>query len=659
MRNHPFLKLFFFTLLVAFATSAFAQQEDPVKHPVRKGETIYGISRMYGITEEELIQANPQIQQGLKEGMVVIIPQKKEEVTPIDHDPALFLRHEVKPQETIYGLTREYGISEEDLLQANPILREGLKIGQVIYIPKNKVQDKTKLVQVEQEPGYIVREVVAGETIYSLSRAHGLTEEAFLVLNPAVKDDGLKVGMKVKLPIRNEVEKVDLQREVQVKPEEVIAKDNASNKDKGTDKYILYQLKPEDSVEGILAQFEVSRKDLYELNPELLEQVIPGRYIVLPRKGNMPIRKDSAKVTSPNYLKDLAKDSRALNVAVWLPFGTSDVDSVPGNGLNQISRMSLEFYTGLKLAFDTLATQGLSVNLQVEDTRNDLRRIEELVNTLPVETDLIIGPVYARNADRAADLLRAKGKLVISPLSKKVDVRNHDNLVGLIPDEDAEIDAMAQYINKRKLKTNIIFVNPDNEANRKKVQAIRQRLSATEDPRIFEGWIHSEFPPQGYFRNLLYPGKENVFVMVSEDAAFISQLTSRLNSLRDTSITLIGTSEALEIPTLDFNYLEKLHFTVTDPVYCDYNNEAVQDFIGKYRQLTKTEPGKFAFLGYDLGLFLGRTLVLKGGFTDITQTGSMEGLINEIKFHRAMGQGYRNTGVRILQLKDHELVRVY
>ena len=41
---------------------------------MEKGETIYGISRHYGISIEELIEANPQIQSGLKTGVLLNIP---------------------------------------------------------------------------------------------------------------------------------------------------------------------------------------------------------------------------------------------------------------------------------------------------------------------------------------------------------------------------------------------------------------------------------------------------------------------------------------------------------------------------------------------------------------------------------------------------------
>ena len=73
--------------------------------------------------------------------------------------------HIVLERQTVYGITKAYGVTEEDLYAANPMLaQEGLKAGTVIYIPTvsepkaaPKPAEKEKPVVKEQKPP-VVRE---------------------------------------------------------------------------------------------------------------------------------------------------------------------------------------------------------------------------------------------------------------------------------------------------------------------------------------------------------------------------------------------------------------------------------------------------------------------------------------------------------------------
>lgn len=72
------------SLILLFLSSFFtyAQNTAPVTHKVKKQETIFGISRQHGITVDELINANPEMKQPgyeLKKGTIIVIPQPKKE----------------------------------------------------------------------------------------------------------------------------------------------------------------------------------------------------------------------------------------------------------------------------------------------------------------------------------------------------------------------------------------------------------------------------------------------------------------------------------------------------------------------------------------------------------------------------------------------------
>ncbi len=106
------------------------------EHVVLPKEGKYGISRKYNISIEELNRLNPGVDQ-LRPGMVLKVSNGATEKV-IDVKGGLFKYYLVEPQETLFTLTRELGISKDSLIGLNPALAEGLKAGMVLKIPNRE-----------------------------------------------------------------------------------------------------------------------------------------------------------------------------------------------------------------------------------------------------------------------------------------------------------------------------------------------------------------------------------------------------------------------------------------------------------------------------------------------------------------------------------------
>lgn len=105
---------------------------------VKAKETKYSISRQFGITIEYLEQLNPKIaEQGLQIDDVILVP--KEVVKTSEED---FTVHKVEKLETMFSLTNMYGISSEELIEANPELADGVKEGMLLKIPNRVKAEK-------------------------------------------------------------------------------------------------------------------------------------------------------------------------------------------------------------------------------------------------------------------------------------------------------------------------------------------------------------------------------------------------------------------------------------------------------------------------------------------------------------------------------------
>ncbi|MBR2859123.1 MAG: LysM peptidoglycan-binding domain-containing protein [Alistipes sp.] len=105
-------------------------------HDVAKGETLYSLARRYGVTVDEIKGANAALAGGLKAGQRIKIPVKAEESAPQSVATPQVRVHKVMKGETLYSLAKMNGLSVEELQAANPHIRKGLKAGQLIDIPQ-------------------------------------------------------------------------------------------------------------------------------------------------------------------------------------------------------------------------------------------------------------------------------------------------------------------------------------------------------------------------------------------------------------------------------------------------------------------------------------------------------------------------------------------
>ena len=124
-------------------------QKGETFHTIQAGETLYKLTTMYNVSAKDICEANPGLSaENFRIGQVILIPQKKEEQTatatqtPTEQTtiqgpvvPKCKDMHKVKRKETVFSVSREYGISEQELIAANPELKKGMKKGQYLCIP--------------------------------------------------------------------------------------------------------------------------------------------------------------------------------------------------------------------------------------------------------------------------------------------------------------------------------------------------------------------------------------------------------------------------------------------------------------------------------------------------------------------------------------------
>ena len=181
-------------------------------HTVTKGQSLYSISSMYNVSIADIVKENPGSDAGIKVGQSLKIPQNGDNQVTF---------HTIQSGETLYKLSVKYGVSVERICQANPGLSaKNFRVDQVIAIPPVAKSEQVSAEVVDQLPASPAKvekkdeslkpncrdmhRVERKETVYSICKQYGITEEELLAANPEIKNKKLKKGKFLCIPYPKE-----------------------------------------------------------------------------------------------------------------------------------------------------------------------------------------------------------------------------------------------------------------------------------------------------------------------------------------------------------------------------------------------------------------------------------------------------------------------
>jgi LysM repeat protein len=175
-------------------------------HIVQRGEGLYRISVNYGVSMQEILDANDDISESLKVGQILRIPViagRNSTQGEISRSRD-FLYHTVEKGQTAFFVARKYNVPIDIIYKNNPGTEQGLIDGAILRIPVGDVttdprSSATTATDAANE-GYIYHKVMPQETLFALSRKYNTTVEAIIESNPALRNGVLAIGSLVRIP---------------------------------------------------------------------------------------------------------------------------------------------------------------------------------------------------------------------------------------------------------------------------------------------------------------------------------------------------------------------------------------------------------------------------------------------------------------------------
>jgi LysM repeat protein len=594
-------------------------------HIVKKGETAYSISKAYDITVQDLTRENPSAENGVKVDQALRIPipenktvVKKEQITPVARDESKYIYHKLNPGETVFALSKKFGVSENEIVQSNPGIEiNKMSVGSEIAIPRRQFMTGDQKLQAPEKT-LIEHKVLKGENLYSIASQYGIT-----VKDLRRENRGLlfpRVGEFIKIPL--------------VKAAETIVPEKTR-----PDSIMVVTTEP---------------------------VTAPARALEVTPVGNMKGTYNVALLL-PLYLEENARrtDIDSSHIVKGKPVPRIIIR--PGEWIYPESLGFVELYGGILIAADTLRSLGLEINLHVFDIKSDTMEVVKLLESGVLKSmDLIIGPVYSKNLSMVASYAGTYEIPIISPvpLINNAPLINNPYLFKVNPSIEVAQDAIARRLTNFP-DYNFIFIHSDS-------------IHSGPDVDLFKNKIFRELTTKIEYNNLKF--KEFIFysrsalvedsinrlehtlsdqtgnfvIIASEDPPMVSECVANLKGLsKKYDIRVMGYPVMRELDNEDWKDYFDLGIEIYTPYWIDYTRRNILNFNSSYRKYFYTEPSEssFAWEGYDLMYYFLSGLAMHGKkFISDPDLHNPDLLITSFRFKRiSEGSGFENQKLYLIK----------
>ncbi|MDO4190504.1 MAG: LysM peptidoglycan-binding domain-containing protein [Bacteroidales bacterium] len=433
------MKKIFLLFLLALSVMTYAQ-DLPTKtigsksyyiYTVQSGDGLFAIGRQFQVTQAELHEANPGLTPEIKAGQEILIPitnaGRTASSTPstTKANDEKIIRHTVLPQQTLYAISKIYGVSIETIKELNPGCEDGIKVGDVLKIPVSnnteqrtppQTVNKTTSTKTQTAQKTKVHVVKNKETLYSICKMYNVDMNDVLELNEGLTEK-VKEGQKILIP--------DNTTSTTTK-----TKTTTSNVDEAT-------------TAKLSSKVATSNTSATPKQPaQFTEELSPW--------ANRSI--------SGNHLK----------VAFLLPLMSEKMD------VDGTSEKFVSFYKGAMLAMEELKQNGVTLEVYTYDIAKDTVQLAEaLANPVMKTMDLIIGPAYKAQVPLVSRFARQNKIYTVVPFTSQINSWDlHEYIFQFNPSFRELYAVVAENMVKKCDKAPFVIIHFPNSGNRGETLAL-------------------------------------------------------------------------------------------------------------------------------------------------------------------------------------------
>lgn len=636
-------KIFILSGLITFL-GVLAQKT----HTVVKGDNPYNISKKYGMSIDELLTLNPKNKEGkLAIGDVLFI--NKATKSPVEtaiksKTTSANGKIILQPKQTIYGITKQYQISEAELRRLNPELDAQMKIGNEVILPLQNIQKfggtqvavvtkteevkanipaekNAEIAEVKNTVDKNSYEIQPKDNYYKLTRKFKLTQDELFALNPGLEAKGLQPGATIKISGGSAKNSEPVQTPTSKTAS--APSENTYSTISSSDEYVTYTVQAGDTVFGILNKFGATLDDLLTLNPNLSQGLKTGMVLKI-------------KKLDAGYQK---KPGDALNVVLMLPFGFDTNDA-------KYRTLALDFLSGAKLAIERNVAKGQQLDIKIIDAGNEGSFKNSLTQINQNNTDLIIGPFFKSGVLQVLDYVKGNKIPVVAPFANSEDLLKFDNLILVETNELVYADRIVKEVKEvfsdqkiyivadaDKSKANYLKTNLEKELKNPSVILVNSAQDIQFDKNMMTGQNAPIISILANDENSVGDGFANQLIALSKEEKNLKSFSMYYSPIFDKKQDELGQANLVYLMDRKIN------------TEGDFEKEILDAYKAKY---CKT-PSKYSVIGFDIvNDMLSRENKKGEIFKQISKVQTQ--LATKFEFEKSKSGSYVNKGYRVVRL---------
>jgi LysM repeat protein len=661
-------------------SNAAANNSNLVDYQVKRGETKFGLSKRFGISITLLEQQNPHITNMLQAGHIIKIDKTIQLAPRVSSGEN---GHIIVKGETLWSISKKYNVSLANLITANSNqLPKFLQIGQTLVIPNKNSINKTSI-----EGLYLVKR---GETKYSLAKRFNMSVPELERKNPHIINM-LMAGHKlnVDLPIainttdeesntktlsnNDNLVETDDNEQLKTNDEQQDSSSISSKEDSpiettstqidsvNTNKrdYVDYVIQPKETLFGLSRKAGMTLEDLIELNPKLRLGVKTGEVIKMPGELEGVTNGKSNSISEPSALntanaldKNTSLVSNLNTTAInglyfYSPFSVEELTSKssPKQILDTDDKHTsfVDFYRGAKMAIDSARALKLKFDITFIEKTNSIEKIK-LVS--PYKKNALLIPFIEDN-DKYQKFVSKEN---VSVIDIKSNINSLENRIVYkpIPSENFQKQKILNYIASKGGQ--VVVISDLIEAKNKELI-----VNTVPDAKFLKVDKAGVFEDSNWQQKLDKNRLNYVILDSDKTILFLNTTTALMNKLPDYDMQLVLINASLipkqsEVSNIRYKVLKLIYPSTIE----SSDKKPAINFKSHYKDLYKSDPTKYAILGFDITLDILLRLSQNSSFENTIENTESEHSHIKFNYKKTSNSNYSNTSFYIMQFDSNQ-----
>ena len=301
------------------------------------------------------------------------------------------------------------------------------------------------------------------------------------------------------------------------------------------------------------------------------------------------------------------------NISVLFPFMNENLNPIKHE---RNTPFLLDLYQGMRVACDSLKSEGITVNLHAFDTKADSLELVKILNNEALgKSDLLVGPLLPKTLNIASEWSFSKRINMVNPLSSNQLVigNNPYSFLFMPTREDIALKTAEYAVESFANKTAAIYYSPRDSV----AASIYQKRLEMDSFDIIIMEAVPDSVSKTVFNQLTYADEfENLKIkedsighifLASTSEVVISNMISAIEVRRD-NVPLLVRDDILKLKSVSYEQLERLGVRFISFNSINPDRESFRTFSKDYINRYGKVPTHYVFMGFELIYFFGQRL---------------------------------------------------